>query len=358
VKRGPIRVLELAGDPASRGTIHGSAFAAEIGRYADERLGLAANGSWSGRPVTSDDVLALAEEMLPHHRRYAPDLYEEMMAMAESASISPAEAVVVGGFTDFVDAVRARGATDVPEEDDCTAVIVPDADAEGAGFLAQTWDMHDTATEHVVMLRIQPDDGPEALVFSTVGCLGQIGMNSAGIAIGINNLAAADGGVAVTWPFLVRKVLQQRNIDAALEAVMTAPLAGGHNYLLFDGAGHGYNVEAMPTRRSIEQLDGVPLVHTNHVLDASTRAVEAHRPADLMESSEQRLAKAEEILQERPITLDLLIALTREPDAICRRSEPPYNNESSGAVIMRPATSELWACWGVPADNEFEHLTL
>lgn len=351
-------MVELAGGPAERGAAHGVAFASDIGTYAEERIRLSANGSWSGRRITRDEVVALSEEMLPVHRRYAPDLYEEMLAMAEAASITPAEAVIVGGFTDFVDAVRARGATGMPEEDDCTAVIVPDEEADGSGFLAQTWDMHDTATEHVIMLRIVPDSGPKALVFTTVGCLGQIGMNSAGIAVGVNNLAAADGGVAVTWPFVVRKVLQQETIDDALETVMTAPLAGGHNYLLFDADGHGYNVEAMPTRRSIEQLDGVPLVHTNHALSPSTREVEAHRPADLMVSSEQRLAKAEEILKERPITVDVLISLTREPDAICRRSEPPYNNESSGAVIMRPATSEVWACWGVPADNEFERLTI
>ena len=30
-----------------------------------------------------------------------------MMAMASAAGITPAEAVVVGGFTDFVDTVRA-----------------------------------------------------------------------------------------------------------------------------------------------------------------------------------------------------------------------------------------------------------
>jgi isopenicillin-N N-acyltransferase-like protein len=49
-----------------------------------------------------------------------------------------------------------------------------------------------------------------------------------------------------------------------------------------------------------------------------------------------------------------MIDLTREPEAICRRSTPPYNNESSGAAVMRPGTGEFWACWGVPADNQFE----
>ncbi len=56
-------------------------------------------------------------------------------------------------------------------------MIVPDELAGGAGFLAQTWDMHDSATEHVTLIRVAPDSGPAALVFTTVGCLGQIGMN-------------------------------------------------------------------------------------------------------------------------------------------------------------------------------------
>ncbi len=160
--------------------------------------------------------------MLPAHRAYAPELYDEMVAMAAAAGISAAEAMIVGGFTDFVDAVRARGATNVPEEDDCTAVLTGE-------YLAQTWDMHDTATPHVVMLDVQ--DTVPCLVFSTVGCLAQIGMNAAGIAIGINNLVGTDGRVGVTWPFVVRKVLHQDHPRGGPRLRPgRAPLAGGHDY--------------------------------------------------------------------------------------------------------------------------------
>ena len=89
---------------------------------------------------------------------------EEMCGIAEGAGITLAEAIVVGGFTDFVDTVRAavggRHPTGVVE-DDCTAFVVPDARADGAGFYAQTWDMHDSATEHVVLLRPAPTTGPQ-----------------------------------------------------------------------------------------------------------------------------------------------------------------------------------------------------
>jgi len=349
-----IRRLVLRGSPRQLGAEHGSACREGIRRYTDERVHLASNGSWAGREATRDDALGLAEAMLPAHRAYAPDLTEEMEAMAEASGLSPAEAVIVGGFTDFVDAVRAQPGA-VHEEDNCTAVLVPDALAEGRGYLAQTWDMHDSATEHVVLLEVLPESGPRAFVFSTVGCLGQIGLNDAGIGIGINNLAATTGRIGVTWPFVVRKALQQTDLEAALACVVDADLAGAHNYLLIDRRGRGYNVEAMPGCRSVTKLEESTIAHTNHCLDAEAIREEAERPTELLASSVARLQRAGELLAgSDPVTLERLMALTRDPVAICHGSQPPFHIESSGAAIMRPATDELWAVWGLPSENEYE----
>ena len=349
---GEIAATVLRGDAAARGAQHGSRFAASIREYTEERVHLACAGDWAGRAGTRADILRLAERMLPAHHDYAPGLYHEMLAMAEAAGISPAEAVIVGGFTDFVDAVRALGQA-APEEDDCTAALVPATPASrGVPWFAQTWDMHDTATKHVVLLDIQPDDGPAALVFSTAGCLGQIGMNEAGICVGINNLNAADGRVGVTWPFVVREVLRQTTLADALACVLRAPLAGGHDFLLLDAQGRGYNVEAMPTYAAVTPLADAPLVHTNHCLDAACQAREAGKADELRRSSELRLEIATRMLAGE-VDLEVLLAVLREPRAICRRSTAPWHVESSGAVIARPDTRELWAVWGVPADRPF-----
>jgi isopenicillin-N N-acyltransferase-like protein len=300
--------------------------------------------------------------MIDSHRAFDADLFEEMTALARATNLSNEEILILSGFTDFVDVVRAAGNADVPEEDDCTAVIVPNGLADGAGFLAQTWDMHDTATEHVVLLRVEPDAGPSALVFSTVGCLGQIGMNEAGIAIGINNLTASNGKIGVTWPFVVRQVLQQTQIDDALACLLEADLAGAHNYLLFDSEGSGFNVEAMVGYRAVTKLGKSPLTHTNHALDEQARALEAPRPKDLLSSSVARLARAGEMLDgistQRAVVLGDLIDMTRDSQAICRRSEAPHHMESSGAVIMQPKSRSMWACWGLPSDNEFEEFEI
>ena len=349
----PIRVAALRGDPASLGAMHGASFATEIREYAADRVSLSAQGTSMSR----EELLDLASRCVPAHLAYSEQLTAEMGSLAEAAGLSVAEALIVGGYTDFIDLVRAEAGV-ARVDDTCTAVIVPDGRAAGAGFLTQTWDMHASATPHIVMLDLLPEAGPAALVFSTVGCLGQIGMNEAGIAIGINNLTAADGRIGVTWPFVVRKVLAQTDFDAAMACILDAPLAGGHNFLVFDADGNGASIEAMPTATHVTRLDGEPLVHTNHCVAADTAAVEGPRPEVLELSSRMRLEEATELLSEGPIGVAEMMGLTRDERSICRHPSPPYSYESCGAAIMRPRTREFWACWGVPSENEYERFDL
>lgn len=358
--RPPIRTLDLTGSPEAIGAAHGAAFADEIRTYAADRVGLVASGLWSGGPIGTDDVLAIAESMVPAHEAFDPALHVEMAAMAEAAEISVPEAIIVGGFTDFVDTVRAVVGGDLPAtliEDDCTAVIVPDHRADGAGFLAQTWDMHASATDHVVLLQIDPDDGPASTVFTTTGCLGQIGMNSEGVCVGINNLMGLDGCRGVAWTSVVRGMLKTSTADEALRMLLGADLAGAHNFLIFDRHGTGYNVEAMPSVRPVTSLAGEPIVHTNHTIDDDATAIQAHRDPALTASSEARLDRGREMLSDGDIDAERLITLMRDPQAICQTPSDPYHIESSGAAVMRPATGDFWACWGRPAENDFEYIT-
>ncbi len=350
-----LRVLRLDGGARARGRAHGEAHAAEIRAYAAERVALAAGGAWAGgRSATEADVLALAARMMPAHRAYDADLVEEMEGIAEAVGL-PVEAVlVVGGFTDVVDTVRAAGGPAI-EEDDCTSVIVPPHRTPGLGGLfAQTWDMHDSATPYVVVLDLRPDDAPAAKVFSTVGCLGQIGVNAAGITIGINNLVCTDGRLGVTWNFVVRKVLRQTTLEAAVACVREAKLAGGHDYLLMDAAGRGVNLEATARVQVEDWLGERPVVHTNHCLHPATVAFEAKRDAGLLASSRDRLATAERLLADGPVDVARLQALLAEGTCICRHGEAPAHIETSGALVVRPSTRELWATWGPPDGAPWE----
>lgn len=343
--REPMRVLELSGPPGEIGRGHGKELAMDIHRYLAERLRLASDGSWTGRRRSRDEILEFAAASVGAHARYAPAIHAEVEGMAEAAAVSVPELILLGGFTDMIDVLRSP----LPE-DDCTALLIPPGQADAA-YLAQTWDMHDTAGQYIVMCRIEPDSGPAALVYTTAGCVGQMGMNEAGICVGINNLTAAEGRPGVTWPYVVRRVLAQTDLDSALACVTEADLAGGHNYLLMDASGQGYNIEAMPGKVAVDVLDDVPLVHTNHCLHSSTRALEATRAATLTKSSSERFERATTLSEEGGLDVDGLWAILSDESSICRRSQPPDNVESCGGVVMRPSTREMWASAGIPADT-------
>ncbi len=315
----------------------------DINRYLKDRIALAGDAYWSGHSADPQTIVDLAEATLSAHERFSEPLFAEMSALADSAGISRAEAVVVGGFTDLIDVVRASGGSGLIE-DDCTGVI--DADR---GVLGQTWDMHASAGEYVYLVDVQPINKPRALVQTTAGCLGQIGMNDAGVAVGINNLTSL-GRPGVTWPFVVRKILEQTSLDAAIDVVLQADLAGGHNFFLVGPDGTGCNIEAMPDNRKVTRVGEGYFAHTNHCLDASTKTEEGARNPFSEANSEVRLERAREHRGD-------LVSFFADPE-ISREAANIHDVATCGAVVMSPSNLSLKAVWGRPGDFPWEEFSL
>lgn len=359
-----VPTLDLRGSPFDLGLEHGRAFRSAIRDYAAERVALAGGAAWTGRELTRREVLALADACLSAHRDYAPDLVEELEGMARATDLTLGELIVAGGFTDFIDVVAAANgaaaqALETRAVDDCTAFLVPGSrTADGAAAFGQTWDMHEGSTDHLVLLRGRPAGAPDFLAFTTAGSIGMIGMNEAGVCVGINNLMAADGRPGVTWPFVVREMLKAETRDAALAALMRAPLAGGHNYLVLDAAGAGANVEAMPTASHVTPLASDAVAHTNHNLHEVTRRLERPRDPDSQADSEARLADARRLLDREGLTVADLQAVTADTANICHRGEAPRFVGTCGGIVVRPATRELWAVKGRPSESGYERFAL
>lgn len=374
-----IRLLELAGSPYEIGFAHGKAYADDIALLTEERMRLSADPFWTGgRSATHADVVAAGEACLAYHRAFAPELMDEIQGIADATGLGVNELVIMNGFTDFVDVManpapfppsnRYGAANDENAGDEdaggCTAFVVDGSfSGSGMGYIGQTWDMHTTATPHVLMLRITPDDGPALLTFTITGCVGMIGMNEHGVAVGINNVLGRDGRPGVHWVFVVRKMLAQTDVDAALHVLLSAQLSGAHNYVLMgpDAAGAvvGYNVEATATRHRVDRVHDY-VVHTNHCVVPELTEYERKRKAYSLASTEARLTQGHAFLAGRRgrVDMETLVALTRyhegEEPSVCAHAVPQYDVESSGACIMSPTDGELWAVWGNPCRNAYE----
>jgi isopenicillin-N N-acyltransferase-like protein len=343
---------------------HGMAYCQEIITITKERVALSGDSQWTGRQLSRTEVLDLAAACLPAHHAYTPNGMAELQGMADATSLSLPELIIANGFTDFIDVIYELGPRQQQpiEAKECTAFLIPSGRSQGGqGFLAQSWDMHASATPHVILLRGQPNYDPAFYAFSITGCLGMIGMNEAGIAVGINNLLGRGGQAGVMWTFVCREVLRQTNLDEALACITQAPLAGAHNYLLMDASGRGYNIEAMPNHCHVTELGSEALIHTNQCLHPDTQARQRPLTERLIQDSAVRWERAAELLNRDSMTPDDVMAVLRDRQgefsicASCHWEEQLW--ETCCAAIMRPASREVWGVWGLPAQNPFQRFT-
>jgi len=349
-----VRFLELEGrDPRAWGHAHGETFAPMIRDIAEIRLALCVE---IGSFAHSEQVLETAERHLPVLERYCPELYEEMLGIAEGSSVDVARIVVLNHYTDLRDLHpdEARLAEDA--EDDCSAVFTrtppTGAASEGGALLGQTWDMHGSAEPYVVTLRIpERDDVPAAWLFTITGCTGMTGMNAAGVGITINNLKSQDARVGVVWPALVRRALFERSAEAARDVVMKSPLGSGHHYLVASESA-AFGIETSGTRRTIV-YDGkaTSFVHTNHCLDADVGEVTTVAATS---TTQRRFDALTHSIAQTPITArdDLWRRLGCHdgfPQSVCTHlANPtrPHAMRTCGGLVMDLRNRSLWVSQG------------
>jgi isopenicillin-N N-acyltransferase like protein len=365
-----VRILELpAGKPAREwGRIHGEMFRGEIRALADIRTYLCTR---VGGFRATEQVMAAARAHLPVLEAYHAGLYAELVGIAEGAATTPEAIVVCNHYTDLrdldPDPARWRPA---PTHDDPAAAAAAAAAGQGAQglggdgcsvlwehsasgrILAQTWDMHATAMPYVMVLRVpESADGPAATLLTVTGCLGMTGMNTARVAIAINNLFSTDATVGVVWPAMVRRALHQTSAKAARDVVMASPIGSGHHYFVGDRT-HEFAIETSGTRRRLVFAGGPSFCHTNHCLDdeiaARSKVPDGSTTFERMQLLEASLARA-------PVA-DLADAWERLgsdegwPRGVCTNMatpESPHGAATCGAIAMNVDTGELWAQQGL-----------
>ena len=118
------------------------------------------------------------------------------------------------------------------------------------------------------MLRLEPVDRPELLMWTFGGMLGYHGFNVHGVAHFVNSLGGGPG-----WKFalshypLKRLILEQRTVADVVQLMNRVPVCSNGNYVLCDGAGSILDVELNSDGPQLIEDDGAGfLVHSNHYL--------------------------------------------------------------------------------------------
>lgn len=329
-RRAPL--LELSGQPRDCGVTHGRALAGQLGGFLDDKL--ARLGHLHDRPM---DLDSLRGDIAAHREVIAtalPDLAEEIDGLAAGIGVERDAAWLLQLRRELLGYSRVTAG-------DCTTY----ASVREEPVLAQTVDLNGNLDDQIAVLAVF-GARHRSLVLSFAGLLGYLGVNDAGVAVGLNLVLGGRWEPGVPPYLAIRHVLDTADsVDHAVQILRELPLASSRSFMIC-GEERTVCVEALGSERSV--LEGDELAHTNHFLDqdfaerdeinvfaknSSRRRLEAVREAGIPKAGDT--ARHHQLLASPPILV---------PDNGDIRRE-----RTVAAVIMRPDLREIRLWPGDPS---------
>lgn len=269
---------------------------------------------------------------------HAPDfILDELSLLATGADIPKDELIILNARSEML-SIWADW-----QSDECTSVAVTSPrSGDSVARIAQNWDWLTVMRDMPVIVQRKPSDGLSYVTFCEAGQLAKIGVNSAGLAVGLNFLAVpreefeiAMGGLPVH--LLIRVVLAEESITSAIRTLNLLPRGGAANLVLADVTGMACCVEIRPSRVDILQTGGI----TTHANDFEHGLPKALRSA--------RLAS---ILAPRVGRDDLFNALRdhgRAFEQICAHPTSPLASSTIASIVADCGpVPALWVALGTP----------
>ncbi|MBV9024208.1 MAG: peptidase C45 [Streptomycetaceae bacterium] len=249
-----VAFIRASGDPYTIGLTHGAALADALRSFLDDSL--CRLNKVMPEPVTLGGLLPSIADYRSVIAAALPELADEVAGLAAGAGISEDEAWLLQLRREIM------GYRKVPTSGDCTTY----ARAHTAGpVLAQTVDLNGDLDEFISVLEIARS-GTErrALVLSFGGLLGYLGVNSDGLAIGLNLVLGGEWRPGVPPYLAIRHLLDTaENVEQALEILAGLRLASSRSLTLCDRK-RAVCVEVLGEATRV--FEGSETVHTNHFL--------------------------------------------------------------------------------------------
>jgi isopenicillin-N N-acyltransferase-like protein len=355
--------VRASGGPRERGRAHGEACGEAIAAYAEVLVGqvhgasagLAGQvpvGHDGGDGVTVAELERRARRFLPLLNAFAPDLVEEMDGIAEGAGLD----------FDLVLLANVRGETARAgwTGDGCSALAVgPEATADGHTIVAQNMDGDPEMDPLGIVLHVEPDDGPPAIMMAYAGLVGYHGMGR-GIAQAATALSTGSWRSGLPQYLFKRRLLEQESVEDALRLIRSTRFCSAGGYVLGDRAGRVTAVELAPRADGVRASDGDggAVAHTNHFRDPDFEPLE-QLERDFPDTR-PRLAALEAELAERAGGIgvedvqEILSTHAPDGDGICRHGDLV----TIGSFVADVTAGEFHVCRGNPCSGEYERYAL
>jgi isopenicillin-N N-acyltransferase-like protein len=258
-------LVEISGAPRERGRQYGEQAADRV------RLGIEHySAQLRTSNLTSEDIKVLVQRFEPTIDRFDATYLEEMRGIAEGAGVAYESVVLLNARTEILKlAQRPADKRLMPDEDPdgCTGVVaMPAITKDGRLIHAQNWDWKVECADTAVVLKVRREDGPDILTFTEAGALARSGFNAAGIAITANYLETDRDyrRLGVPLALIRRKVLEQKQLAAAMRAVYATQKSAANNMIVSQANGVAIDFECAPDETFQVHPERGLIVHANH----------------------------------------------------------------------------------------------
>lgn len=277
-----------------------------------------------------------------------PQLARELDGLAAGAQVSRDEALLMQLRREITGYQR------IPTLGDCTTY----ARCGSRPVLAQTVDLNGELDDQITIVELSPAGSPRrSLILSFGGLLGYLGLNSDGLAIGLNLVLGGVWAPGVPPYLAIRHLLDSASsVDEAIKLLGELPLASSRSLTLCDPTKVA-SVEILDNELVV--LEGPALAHTNHFLVAAF-AERDELNVFARNSSVRRLEAARAGLAQLPEDADVErhFELLAAPP-ICVSDNGDFRRERTvAAVVMLPDRGELHIRPGDPSRHATESFRL
>jgi hypothetical protein len=326
-------VVELRGDSHELGRRHGCARAARLRAFLDD--GVARLNHLLDTPVSPDGLAPVLAAFRSEIDRDVPELAEEIRGLAAGAGLTHDEALLLQVRREILGyrSTRRRPAGD------CTTYARVAAGHHTT--LAQTVDLSSNLDDQTAVLSIRRAGSPRTvLMLSFGGLLGYLGMNSDGLAVGINLVLGGRWGPGVPPYLAVRHVLDNAgSVDEALDVLGGLTLASSRSLMLCDERSAAW-AESVDGRLRV--VRDTTLVHTNHFLHPEFVPLDEVN-VFARNGTRRRLDACTERLKALPDDAPLRdhLALLTTPPIFVPDNGDIRRERTVAAVAMRPTLGEV-----------------
>ena len=347
-----LQQIDLCGEPYKIGYKHGEILRPIIQEFLDDnfaRINLIRHVK-----LSKNEIFELVHKHAIIIEEDLPQIAEEIHGLAKGANISYEEAILLQIRREIIGQSSSTGG-------ECSLIASMNCDKKAT--IAQTIDLNGKMTSLGQVFRITSSEKriPQILLYSFAGLLGYVGLNSSGLAIGINFVLANGWKPGVSPYLLVRHLLKLHTLEECIAELKRIRRSSSRSLTICDNS----NLAIIEmTVDELRIISGANLSRTNHFLHEDFKVKDQmnifSRNASILRLQKlNTYMKATNWSTDTEELFDIFSDHSLYPVGLCAHSEGKMRREDTVAtVVLKPSSGSVAIRKGHPCVSESRYFTL